>query len=156
MTAESWPAALAATQVAGLTDHPYVLLVDIRPRRQYFRGHILGSQSIPSGLLLAGEVPDGDLVLIGRDSEHGASVVEALHDQGYTHRISYLEGGFRSWQQNCGQVVNSIEIGRFYGIQQLIGAPVLLLAGAFTQSLGLLGLGLMMLVGPWAIARSRA
>lgn len=156
MTVESWSTALAASQVAGLVDHPRVLLVDIRPRRQYFREHILGSHSIPSGLLLASEVPDGELVLIGQDSQQAASVAEALHDQGYTRQIFYLEGGYPSCQQKCSQIANQTDIAWFRGMQQLIGAPVLLVAGAFTQSLALFGLGFVLLVGPWAIARSRA
>lgn len=147
---------LLASQVSDLVDTPGILLLDIRPRRLYQRGHVPGSQSIPSGLLLAGEVPDGDLVLIGQNTQHSAAVIEELHDQGYTRRISYLVGGFASWQSSTHTSHQTPFKGLVRDPQQLIGGPALVLAAVVTQSLALLGLGVVVLLGPWAISRSRA
>lgn len=101
-------------------------------------------------------MPDGDLVLIGQDTQHAAAVIEELHDQGYTRRISYLVGGFPSWQNSTDTSPQAAYKGWLRDSQQLIGGPALLLAGAVTQSLALLGLGVVLLLGPWAVSRCRA
>lgn len=83
MAVSSLSKILVASQISDLIETPGILLVDIRSRSLYRRRH----------------VPDGVLVLIGQDQQHTAPVMEELYEQGYTRRISYVDGGFASWQQ---------------------------------------------------------
>ncbi|WP_235299896.1 rhodanese-like domain-containing protein [Synechococcus sp. GFB01] len=150
------PASVSAEDLAQLSVLPGVCLVDVRPRRLYHRSHVPGSHSIPAGLLLAGELPEGDLVLIGDDSAETEAVITRLHELGYSRRIRYLNGGYPAWValHPAGET-RPWSLG-LADPRQLLGGPALLIAAGLTQSLGLLGLGLVVLLGPWALARSRA
>lgn len=75
------------------------LIIDLRPRSRYRRRHIPGSHSIPSGWLISGEPPDGELILVGGSTLHSTATIEQLHAQGYARRIRHLAGGFEAWQQ---------------------------------------------------------
>ncbi len=75
------------------------LLVDIRPRRAYRRSHIPFSHNIPHGLLISGEPPERDLILVGEHDGDSAAAIETLHAEGFNRRILHLRGGFPSWQQ---------------------------------------------------------
>ncbi len=75
------------------------LIIDLRSRNRYRRGHVPGSHSIPSGWLISGELPDGDLVLVGENTQHSATTIEHLQTQGHARRIRHLAGGFGAWQQ---------------------------------------------------------
>jgi rhodanese-related sulfurtransferase len=75
------------------------LIIDLRSRSRYRQRHIPGSHSIPSGWLISGEPPDGDLILVGESTLHSAATIEHLHAQGYARKIRHLEGGFEAWQQ---------------------------------------------------------
>jgi rhodanese-related sulfurtransferase len=155
-SAQPGSGALTAVQLKQLAQQPGTVLVDVRPRWRYRQGHIPGSHSIPAGLLLAGEPPEGDLLLIGTDSKHSATLIEQLHEKGYNRRLLYLEGGYASWSARQPSLSTEVWKQRWAQGQQLIGGPALLLAGGATQSLGLLALGLVIWLGPWALERSRA
>ncbi|KEF42595.1 MAG: hypothetical protein ER33_04850 [Cyanobium sp. CACIAM 14] len=75
------------------------VIIDIRPRSRYRQHHIPGSHSIPSGWLISGELPEGDLILVGESSRHSALTIEHLQAHGYDRRIRHLAGGFAAWQQ---------------------------------------------------------
>jgi rhodanese-related sulfurtransferase len=75
------------------------LIIDLRSRSRYHQRHIPGSHSIPSGRLISGEPPDGDLILVGETTLHSAATLEQLHAQGYARRIRHLAGGFEAWRQ---------------------------------------------------------
>jgi rhodanese-related sulfurtransferase len=75
------------------------LIIDLRPRGQYHRSHVPGSHNIPSGWLISGELPDGDLILVGESTQHSATTIEQLQTQGHARRIRHLAGGFGAWQQ---------------------------------------------------------
>lgn len=77
---------------------PAPLLVDIRRPGRFRRAHIPGSHNIPAGLLVSGEPPDADLILIGQDDRDSQAVAEALHGSGHHRRIQRLAGGFSHWQ----------------------------------------------------------
>lgn len=80
------------------TDPAPLLVVDVRSRRRFARGHLPLSQGIPAGLLLSGEWPDGDLLLVDDGNGEAERVREALHDAGYPRRILQLSGGFGAWR----------------------------------------------------------
>lgn len=75
-----------------------LLVVDVRARRQFARGHLPLSHGIPGGLLVSGEWPEGDLLLVDGGDGEALRVREALHIAGYPRRILQLAGGFGAWQ----------------------------------------------------------
>jgi rhodanese-related sulfurtransferase len=75
------------------------LIIDLRSRGRYHRSHVPGSHNIPSGWLISGELPDGDLILVGDSTQHSATTIEQLQTQGHARRIRHLAGGFGAWQQ---------------------------------------------------------
>jgi rhodanese-related sulfurtransferase len=79
-------------------DHSSLLVVDVRSRRQFARGHLPLSQPIPAGLLVSGEWPEGDLLLVDDGTGEAERVREALHRGGYPRRILQLAGGFEAWR----------------------------------------------------------
>ncbi len=74
------------------------LIIDLRSRSRYRRSHVPGSHNIPSGWLISGELPDGDLILVGESTRHSATTIEHLQTQGHARRIRHLAGGFGAWQ----------------------------------------------------------
>ncbi len=106
------------------------LLVDIRPRRAYRRRHIPCSHNIPHGLLISGEPPERDLILVGERDGDSAAAIEALHAEGFNRRILHLRGGFPTWLDhdlpvNEGAVIPRLPalepIPWFAGVIQQIG-----------------------------------
>jgi rhodanese-related sulfurtransferase len=79
-------------------DQTPLLLVDVRARRQFARGHLPLSHGIPAGLLVSGEWPEGDLLLVDGGDSEAERVRDALHRAGYPRRILQLAGGFGAWQ----------------------------------------------------------
>jgi len=75
-----------------------LLVVDVRSRRQFARGHLPNSQSIPAGLLLAGELPEGELVLVDGGNGEADRLRQALQAAGYERRLLHLKGGFAAWR----------------------------------------------------------
>ena len=75
-----------------------LLVVDVRSRRQFARGHLPHSHPIPAGLLVSGEWPEGDLLLVDDGTGEAERVREALHSAGYPRRILQLTGGFAAWR----------------------------------------------------------
>ena len=150
--------AVAPTDLPQTTQGQDTLLVDVPPRWHYRRAHIPGSHSIPAGLLLAGEWPGGDLLLIASDTAQATELMETLHDRGYNRRLLYLQGGFTAWAAQTSTHQGSVPVANrvLIGARQLGAGPALLVAAGLTQSLGLLALGLVLLIGPWSLRRSRA
>lgn len=148
--------AINAAQLCKLVQHPGVVVVDVRPRWRFHQAHVPGSHSIPAGVLLASELPQGDLLLIGTDSADSKALIEELHEQGYNRRLRYLEGGFATWSSQQLHHPDPFWGELWAQGRQLIGGSVLVLMGGATQSLGLLALGLVVSLGPWALTRSRA
>jgi rhodanese-related sulfurtransferase len=74
------------------------LIIDLRSRSRYRRSHVPGSHNIPSGWLISGELPDGDLILVGESTRHSAATIDHLQTQGHARRIRHLAGGFGAWQ----------------------------------------------------------
>lgn len=83
---------------ASQTDPSTLLVVDVRSPRQFARGHLPLSHSIPAGLLVSGEWPEGDLLLVDDGNGEAERVREALHRGGYPRRILQLAGGFEAWR----------------------------------------------------------
>ena len=83
---------------ASETDPSTLLVVDVRSRRQFARGHLPLSHPIPAGLLVSGEWPEGDLLLVDDGNGEAERVREALHRSGYPRRILQLAGGFEAWR----------------------------------------------------------
>jgi rhodanese-related sulfurtransferase len=75
------------------------LIIDVRSPRQFRRGHLPGSHSIPAARLVSGALPDGDLILITEQPQQALGLIEQLHRDGYLRRIQYLDGGVASWQR---------------------------------------------------------
>lgn len=115
------------------------LIIDLRSRSRYHHRHIPGSHSIPSGRLISGEPPEGDLILVGETTLHSAVTLEQLHAQGYARRIRHLADGFEAWRQ----------LGLPVAQQQRGIAPSL--AGEWVR-MAVSGL----LFGPWGRSRSLA
>ena len=90
--------ARAGAASASSSDPSQLLLVDVRSRRQFARGHLPLSQSIPAGLLVSGEWPEGDLILLDGGRGEAERVRDALHRAGYPRQILELVGGFAAWQ----------------------------------------------------------
>ncbi len=147
--------ALSCAQLQAIAVHAAprpALLIDLRPRRRFRRAHIAGSHSIPSGLLLSGEPPEGELILISEAPQEAVAVIEALHQAGYHQRLRYLAEGFRGWHERGLPIEAADERGPS-GIAGVLlpglAGTVLLLAGAVLSSLPLFGLGLLLLWGVW-------
>jgi rhodanese-related sulfurtransferase len=92
---------------------PILLIIDLRSRRQFARGHLSGSHRISAGLLLSGEWPPGNLVLVDAGDGQAAQVADALHSAGYSPLIEELSGGFPAWQQ-AGLPVVSLNAPRIW------------------------------------------
>lgn len=157
---------LAALELAALPLHQgepngfAPLLIDLRSRRRYLRSHVPGSHNIPAGQLISGELPAGDLILIGETSQESAEVIDHLHAQGYPQRILHLSGGFSAWA-DLGMPVENENEGTFRppsweNLRNVLGGSLLLVAAAATQSLALLALGVVLLFGPLVHTRARA
>lgn len=78
-------------------DAPQVI-IDLRARSRYRHSHVPGSHNIPSGWLISGELPDGDLILVGESTRHSATTIDHLQAQGHARRLRHLAGGFEAWQ----------------------------------------------------------
>jgi rhodanese-related sulfurtransferase len=83
---------------ASISQGAPTLVIDLRSRSSYRHRHIPGSHNIPSGWLISGEPPDGDLILVGESTRHSSAAIEQLQAQGYARKIRHLAGGFKAWQ----------------------------------------------------------
>lgn len=158
MTAESGsdlPVALSCSQLLSLTigtNTRPLLLIDLRSRYRFRRGHIPGSHSIPSGLLLSGELPEGELILISETPHEATAVLEALHEAGYHQRLHYLADGLASWRGRGLPIQEGAQRYPFSLVHRLLLGLVgttLPVAAAVLTSLPLLGLGTLMVWGAW-------
>jgi len=75
------------------------LVLDVRSGHRFRQGHVPGSHHIPSGLLVSGEFPDCDLVLIAATDVVSHQLAEQLHGAGFHRQIQYLHGGFDAWYE---------------------------------------------------------
>lgn len=75
------------------------LVLDLRSPRAFAQGHLHGSHRIVAPLLLSGEWPEGDLVLVDSGNGKAQWVADALHELGYSARIDILAGGFEAWRR---------------------------------------------------------
>lgn len=146
-------AALPAARVPEEARGGPALILDLRSRRHQRRGRIPGSHSLPSGLLVSGEAPDGDLILVAESSAQATSAAEALRQAGYHRHLRHLDGGVPAWEAAGLPLIRPEPAGR--PLTEMVCGGLLMTAAAFTQSLGLLALGLV-LCGPWVQARARA
>jgi rhodanese-related sulfurtransferase len=149
------PVALSFAQVQAWSGHAAArppLLIDLRSPRRFRRGHIAGSHSIPSGLLLSGEPPEGALILISEAPREAVAVIDALHEAGYHQRLHYLAEGLAGWRDRGLPIEVSSE-PRQAGLAGLLLPGLvgtgLILASALLSSLPLLALGLLLLWGIW-------
>ncbi len=99
------------------------LLVDIRPRRAYRRSHIPFSHNIPHGLLISGEPPERDLILVADHDGDSAAAIETLHAQGFNRRILHLRGGFPTWQQQGLPLNEGAQNQGFPPLSRFPGSP---------------------------------
>lgn len=112
------------------------LVIDVRSLAEFRRSHIPGSHHIAAGLLLSGEFPDHDLLLVAESDERAVELADALHEAGFHRRIRHLQGGFQAWVI-AGLPLEqalSAESGQQVG-KDLI--PVVLLVGVATLALSL-------------------
>lgn len=147
--------ALSCAQVQAFAVHAGsrpALLIDLRSPRRFHRGHIAGSHCIPSGLLLSGEPPEGELILISDAPQEAVAVIEALHEAGYHQRLRYLAEGFNGWCDR-GLPIEAPPDRWPSGVARVLlpglAGTGLLLAAAVLSSLPLFGLGLLLLWGVW-------
>ncbi|MFZ0409592.1 MAG: rhodanese-like domain-containing protein [Cyanobium sp.] len=135
------------------------LIIDGRPARQFQRGHLPGSHSIPVARLLSTELPDGDLILITEQSPQAMALIDQLHSSGYGRRVRYLEGGLAGWRlqglplQTAERPGLSLDL--LSGLRPLLGA-LLLLVLAGSRWLAPLIPALGQLLGPWSHTRAKA
>jgi len=87
------------------------LIIDLRARNRYRHSHVPGSHNIPSGWLISGELPDGDLILVGESTQHSATTIDHLQAQGHARRIRHLAGGFGAWQHQDLPVAGRQRLG---------------------------------------------
>lgn len=127
-------AGVAVEDLPRLARTPGVVILDVRPRRSFRRAHVPGSHSIPAGLLLASELPEGELLLVGADSAQTEALIDQLHAQGYSRAIRYLRDGFAAWR-----AAHPASAGRSWSLGRLWFGP-----GAEAPHDG------------WSVARSRA
>jgi rhodanese-related sulfurtransferase len=76
-----------------------VLIIDVRTRWEYDRGHIAGSISIPLGRedqIARRWPPDSPLVLVCKTGHRSQAAAAALLQRGFT-QISHLAGGMDAW-----------------------------------------------------------
>lgn len=115
--------------------HP-PLLIDVRAASLYRRSHIPGSHHIPSGLLLSGEFPDHDLVLVADSDQRAEQLIDALHGAGFHRRIQHLRGGIEAWREAGYTLQVATEAGpSSQTVKELI--PILLMVGLATLALTL-------------------
>ena len=107
---------------------PGPLLVDVRTRRAYHRRHIPGSHNIPLALLLSGEPPEADLVLVGDSDQHTRVAIERLYAQGYRRLIRHLAGGLEAWQAQGLPVEGALNEPLLARMERLPWIPLLVLA----------------------------
>lgn len=149
------PVALSCAQLLSLAssaDPRPALLIDLRSRRRYRQGHIAGSHSIPGGLLLSGEPPEGELILLSEAPCEAVAVIEALHQAGYHQRLRYLAEGLAGWRERGLPIEAPLERPHPVRVSVLLSGLAgtgLLLAAAMLTSLPLLGLGILLLWGAW-------
>jgi hypothetical protein len=74
-----------------------LLMVDVRARRRFARGHLPHSHPIPAGLLVSSEWPEGDLLLVDDGNGEADRVREALHRAGYPRRGLPVERSRPGW-----------------------------------------------------------
>lgn len=149
------PVALSCAELVALTtstDARAALLIDLRSRKRYRQGHIAGSHSIPGGLLLSGELPDGELILISETPGEAVALLEALHAAGYHQRLAYLGEGLAGWRER-GLPIEAVADQRSGGVANQVlpglAGTGLLFAAATLSSLPLLGLGILLVWGAW-------
>jgi hydroxyacylglutathione hydrolase len=102
------PARLAAAEVAALIDSG-AAVVDIRPGREYDRGHIPGSYSVglegPWSAWVGWLVPRGrTIVLAGGTDEQHREAQRQLHRIGFDTIAGALDGGLDAWTASGGEV----------------------------------------------------
>jgi rhodanese-related sulfurtransferase len=151
------PRELAALSAARLPEDARggsALILDLRSRRHQRRGRIPGSHSLPSGLLVSGEAPEGDLILVADSSAQAIAAAESLRQVGYNRHLRHLDGGVKAWEAAGLPLIRPEPAGR--PLTEIVCGALRMAAAAFTQSLGLLALGLVLLFGPWVQARARA
>jgi rhodanese-related sulfurtransferase len=147
-------AALAAARLPEEARGGSALILDLRSRRHQRRGRIPGSHSLPCGLLVSGEAPEGDLILVADSSAQATAAAEALRQAGYNRHLRHLDGGVKAWEAAGLPLIRPESSGR--PLTEIVCGGLLMAVAAFTQSLGLLALGLVLLCGPWVQARARA
>ena len=79
------------------------VLVDVREREEWDRGHLPGAVHLARGVLerdVEGAVPDPDtpLVLYCGGGYRSALAAASLQDMGYT-RVESMDGGWRAWTE---------------------------------------------------------
>lgn len=145
-------------QLAQATTLAGPLLIDVRPRRSFRRGHLNGSHHIPAARLVSSEPPEGDLILISETADQAQRLIDALHSGGYPRRIRYLQEGFRGWQQRRLPIATETRHRADRGIGWrtasqsgvlAISGLLLILSGSLSGSLPLLALGVLLLASPW-------
>ena len=87
---------------AGASPSGFVL-VDVREREEWDRGHLPGAVHLARGVLerdVGGAVPDPDtpLVLYCGGGYRSALAAASLQDMGYT-RVESMDGGWRVWTE---------------------------------------------------------
>jgi rhodanese-related sulfurtransferase len=81
-----------------------VQVVDIRPEREYERGHVPGALNLPMDRFATGieEIEWGEDVVvacpIGESSIQAARLLDSYEGVPETARVASLEGGYRAWE----------------------------------------------------------
>lgn len=95
---------LTPEEVKEKVDGGDVTVIDIRPEREYERGHIPGAVNIPMNRLPAevGEHDwDGEVVVacpIGKSSVQAANLIGSYEGVEDAERVTSMEGGYDAWE----------------------------------------------------------
>ncbi|WP_414728201.1 rhodanese-like domain-containing protein [Zhongshania aliphaticivorans] len=93
--------ALTPQQVVNLVNQQGAVVIDLRDKGEFSKGHILDSVSLPFSKLekeIADHAEkDKPLVLVCKMGQHSSAAGKKLGSLGYTH-VNRLKGGISEWQ----------------------------------------------------------
>lgn len=96
--------ALTTSEVTRLINHDDALLVDLRSKADFEKGHILGAENIPAAMLdeqidkLRNQAGDRPVVLYCGNGMESQRSGRKLQQAGFD-RLHLLKGGFPAWRE---------------------------------------------------------
>ena len=102
-------ASVSAQQLVDMVNRQNALVVDLRDKKEFDQGHLVGSLNVPYSALETrveelAKYKDRPVVLICRMGQHAGSAGTVLRKKGFEN-ISRLTGGFMEWRNQNLPVV---------------------------------------------------